>query len=46
MCMTFPELHMAVIVLANEDDSESSHGLTVMANEIAKTLDPRSAPLL
>jgi D-alanyl-D-alanine-carboxypeptidase/D-alanyl-D-alanine-endopeptidase len=46
MCMTFPELHMAVIVLANEDDSESSHALSVMANEIAKTLDGRSAPLL
>jgi hypothetical protein len=44
--MTFPELHMAVIVLANEDDEVSSHALTVMANGIAKTLDARSAPLL
>ena len=46
ICMTFPELHMAIIVFANEDDSASSHGLTVMANEIAKMLDARSAPLL
>ena len=46
MCVTFPELHMAVVYLANEDDSESSHALGVMANEIAKTLDVRSAPLL
>jgi len=46
ICMTFPELHMAVIVLANEDDDVSSHALTLMANEIAKTLDARSAPLL
>jgi hypothetical protein len=44
--MTFPELHMAIIFLANEDDSESSHALSVMANEIAKTLDARSTPLL
>jgi D-alanyl-D-alanine-carboxypeptidase/D-alanyl-D-alanine-endopeptidase len=45
MCMTFPELHMAVIFLANEDDPASSHALSVMAEEIAKSLDPRSAPL-
>jgi len=46
MCMIFPELHMAVVVLANEDDNESSHALGVMVNEIAKILDVRSAPLL
>ena len=45
MCMTFPELHMAVIFLANEDDPKSSHALSVMAEEIAKSLDARSAPL-
>jgi D-alanyl-D-alanine-carboxypeptidase/D-alanyl-D-alanine-endopeptidase len=45
MCMTFPELHMAVVFLANEDDPVSSHALSVMANEIAKSLDERSAPL-
>jgi D-alanyl-D-alanine-carboxypeptidase/D-alanyl-D-alanine-endopeptidase len=46
ICMTFPELHMAVIVLANEDDSVSSHALTLLANEVAKTLDAKAAPLL
>jgi D-alanyl-D-alanine-carboxypeptidase/D-alanyl-D-alanine-endopeptidase len=45
MCMTFPEMHMAVVFLANEDDTVSSHALTLMVNEIAKTLDARSAPL-
>jgi serine-type D-Ala-D-Ala carboxypeptidase/endopeptidase len=45
MCMTFPELHMAVIFLANEDDPKSSHSLSVMAEEIATSLDPRSASL-
>jgi len=46
MCMTFPELHMAVVFLANQDDPASSHALSVMAEEIAKSLDPKSAPLL
>jgi CubicO group peptidase (beta-lactamase class C family) len=46
MCMTFPELHMAIVFLANEDDPASSHALSLMANEIAKKLDARSAPLL
>jgi D-alanyl-D-alanine-carboxypeptidase/D-alanyl-D-alanine-endopeptidase len=45
MCMTFPELHMAVIFLANEDDPASSHALSAMAEEIAKSLDAKSAPL-
>ena len=27
MCMTFPELHLAVVFLANEDDPKSSHAL-------------------
>jgi D-alanyl-D-alanine-carboxypeptidase/D-alanyl-D-alanine-endopeptidase len=45
-CMTFPELHMAVVFLANEDDPASSHALTLMVNQIAKALDARSAPLL
>ncbi|MGA1989288.1 MAG: serine hydrolase domain-containing protein [Candidatus Sulfotelmatobacter sp.] len=46
MCMTFPELHMAVVFLANQDDPASSHALSVMAEEIAKSLDAKSAPLL
>lgn len=46
MCMTFPEMHMAVVVLENEDDRASSQALGLMANEIAKTLDARSVPLL
>jgi serine-type D-Ala-D-Ala carboxypeptidase/endopeptidase len=45
MCMTFPELNMAVIFLANEDDPASSHALSVMAEEIAKSLDAKSTPL-
>ena len=45
MCTTFPELHMAVVFLANEDDPKSSHALSLMANHIATTLDARSAPL-
>jgi serine-type D-Ala-D-Ala carboxypeptidase/endopeptidase len=46
MCMTFPELHLAIVYLANEDDPASSHALNVMANEIAKAIEPRSAPLV
>jgi D-alanyl-D-alanine-carboxypeptidase/D-alanyl-D-alanine-endopeptidase len=45
MCMTFPELHMAVVFLVNEDDPASSHSLSLMVNQIAKTLDARSAAL-
>ncbi len=45
MCATFPELKLAVVVLANEDDPESSHALTVLTAEIAKGLDARSASL-
>jgi CubicO group peptidase (beta-lactamase class C family) len=45
MCMTFPELKIAVVALANEDDQASSHAFSVMTSEIAKRLDPRSAPL-
>jgi len=43
--MTFPELQTAVVFLANEDDPKSSHALSLMANQIAPTLDARSAPL-
>ena len=46
MCMTLPELHMAIVVLANEDDRASAHALGLLTEEIAKTLDPRAAPLL
>jgi serine-type D-Ala-D-Ala carboxypeptidase/endopeptidase len=45
MCMTFPELKIAVVALANENDRDSSHAFSVMTNEIAKGLDARSAPL-
>ncbi len=45
MCMTFPELHMAIVFLANQDDPASSHALSVMVEAIAKSLDARSAPL-
>jgi CubicO group peptidase (beta-lactamase class C family) len=45
ICMTFPELHMAVVVLSNEDDAASAHAFDGIANQIAKSLDPRSAPL-
>jgi CubicO group peptidase (beta-lactamase class C family) len=45
MCLIFPELHMAVVFLANEDDPACSHALSLMVNQIAKTLDPRSSPL-
>jgi CubicO group peptidase (beta-lactamase class C family) len=45
MCMTLPELRIAVVALANEDDQDSSHAFSVMTSEIAKRLDPRSAPL-
>ncbi len=46
MCMTFPELHMAIVVFANEGDRASAHAMGLLADEIAKTLDPRAAPLL
>jgi CubicO group peptidase (beta-lactamase class C family) len=45
MCMTFPELHMAIVFLANEDDPASSHALSVMAEQIAKSLNAKSTPL-
>jgi CubicO group peptidase (beta-lactamase class C family) len=45
MCMTLPELHMAIVFLANEDDPVSSHALSVMVEAIAKSLDARSTPL-
>ena len=45
MCMTLPELRIAVVALANEDDRDSSHAFSVMTSEIAKGLDARSAPL-
>jgi serine-type D-Ala-D-Ala carboxypeptidase/endopeptidase len=45
ICMTFPELHMAVVVLSNEDDAVSSHAFDGIASRIAKSLDPRSVPL-
>jgi hypothetical protein len=44
MCMTLPELKIAVVALAN-DDRDSSHAFSVMTSEIAKGLDARSAPL-
>jgi hypothetical protein len=43
--MTFPELHMAVVVLSNEEDRESSHAFDGIANQIAKSLDPGSVAL-
>src|SRR5216684_2483415 len=36
MCMTLPELRIAVVALANEDDRDSSHAFSVMTSEIAK----------
>lgn len=45
ICMTFPELHMAVVVLSNEEDRESSHAFDGIANQIAKSLDPGSVAL-
>jgi serine-type D-Ala-D-Ala carboxypeptidase/endopeptidase len=46
MCTLFPELKMAIIAFANEDDPVSSHQISEMVKSIATTLDPRSAPLL
>ncbi len=45
MCMTFPELQLAIVALANEDDRDSSHSFSVMTSEIANGLDARSASL-
>jgi serine-type D-Ala-D-Ala carboxypeptidase/endopeptidase len=45
MCVTLPELHVAVVALVNEDDKESSHAFSMMISDIAKGLDNRSAPL-
>ena len=39
-CTLFPELNLAVIVLANEEDTTSSQSLGVMADQIAKALQP------
>ncbi len=45
ICMVIPELKIGVVVLANEEDQQSSHALTLMANRIMKELDARSATL-
>jgi serine-type D-Ala-D-Ala carboxypeptidase/endopeptidase len=46
MCMLFPELKLALVVLANEDDPDSSHALGLMENQIVRDLDPRTAPVV
>jgi CubicO group peptidase (beta-lactamase class C family) len=45
ICMVIPELKIGIVVLANEEDPQSSHALTQMANSIMKELDARSSPL-
>ncbi len=45
MCLTLPELHIAIIAVANEDDPRSSHAFSVLVSDIAKGIDARSAPL-
>jgi|KBSMisStandDraft_5_1062788.scaffolds.fasta_scaffold15326_1 CubicO group peptidase (beta-lactamase class C family) len=45
ICMVIPELKIGIVVLANEEDQQSSHALTLMPNRIAKELDARSSPL-
>jgi D-alanyl-D-alanine-carboxypeptidase/D-alanyl-D-alanine-endopeptidase len=42
LCVTFPEMGMAVIGLANEDDRVSSHALSVAVDKITKALDDRA----
>lgn len=45
ICMVIPELKIGIVVLANEEDQNSSHALTLMVNRIIKELDARSSPL-
>lgn len=45
ICMVIPELKIGIVVLANEEDQQSSHALTLMADRIVKELDARSSPL-
>lgn len=45
ICMVIPDLKIGIVVLANEEDQNSSHALTLMANRIVKELDARSSPL-
>jgi D-alanyl-D-alanine-carboxypeptidase/D-alanyl-D-alanine-endopeptidase len=45
ICMFFPEYKLALVALANEEDPASSHALSVMISDVAKQLDPRTAPL-
>ena len=45
MCVFFPESKIAIVFLANELDPASSHALTLMSDQIAKQLDPRTVPL-
>jgi len=45
MCLTLPEVHIAIIAVANEDDPRSSHAFSVLVSDIAKGIDARSAPL-
>jgi serine-type D-Ala-D-Ala carboxypeptidase/endopeptidase len=45
MCLTLPELDIAIVAVANEDNPGSSHAFRILISEIAKGLDARSAPL-
>lgn len=44
-CVTFPRLHMAIIVLSNESDPVTSKAFDEIAPSIAESLDPRSSTL-
>ncbi len=45
ICAVFPEAHLAIVTLVNEEDHKSSHQLTLMTNRIVTELSPASANL-
>jgi D-alanyl-D-alanine-carboxypeptidase/D-alanyl-D-alanine-endopeptidase len=42
----FPELHLGIIVLTNEEEVANRTGLSALADQIAKAIDPRVAGVL
>jgi serine-type D-Ala-D-Ala carboxypeptidase/endopeptidase len=45
-CVMFPELHLGIIVLSNEEVAKSRTDLSALADQILKAIDPRVAGIL
>ena len=45
LCLVEPELKLALVILANEEDRSSAHNLGLMTNSVLKQLDRRAVLL-